>query len=111
MSIVPLRRITTAIRIPSESRIIFAFDEVFFYNAGQPENKNGRKYILTKNELIKTVSDNMGMTQKVAEEAIGAALNVIANELECGGNVQILGFGAFEVKERAARTGRNPHTG
>ena len=51
------------------------------------------------------------MTQKVAEEAIGAALNVIANELECGGNVQILGFGAFEVKERAARTGRNPHTG
>lgn len=71
----------------------------------------GRKYILTKNELIKTVSDNTGMTQKVAEEAIGAALNVIANELECGGNVQILGFGAFEVKERAARTGRNPHTG
>ena len=111
MSIVPLRRITTAIRIPSESRIIFAFDEVFFYNAGQPENKNGRKYILTKNELIKTVSDNTGMTQKVAEEAIGAALSVIANELECGGNVQILGFGTFEVKERAARTGRNPHTG
>ena len=66
---------------------------------------------MTKNELIKTVSDNTGMMQKVAEEAIGAALNVIANELECGGNVQILGFGAFEVKERAARTGRNPHTG
>lgn len=66
---------------------------------------------MTKNELIKTVSDNTGMTQKVAEEAIGAALNVIANELEGGGNVQILGFGAFEVKERAARTGRNPHTG
>ena len=66
---------------------------------------------MTKNELIKTVFDNTGMTQKVAEEATGATLNVIANELECGGNVQILGFGAFEVKERAARTGRNPHTG
>ena len=65
---------------------------------------------MTKNELIKTVSDNTGMTQKVAEEAIGAALNVIANELECGGNVQILGFGAFEVKDRAARIGRNPKT-
>ena len=50
---------------------------------------------MTKNELIKTVSDNTGMTQKVAEEAIGAALNVIANDLECGRNVQILGFGAF----------------
>ena len=66
---------------------------------------------MTKNELIKTVSDNTGMTQKVAEEAIGAALNVITNELVCGGNVRILGFGAFEVGKRAARTGRNPHTG
>lgn len=66
---------------------------------------------MTKNELIRTVSDNTGMTQKVAEEAISAALDVIANELVCGSTVQILGFGAFEVKERAARTGRNPHTG
>ena len=65
---------------------------------------------MTKNELIRTVSDNTGMTQKVAEEAISAALDVIANELVCGSTVQILGFGAFEVKERAARTGRNPHT-
>ncbi len=66
---------------------------------------------MTKNELIRTVSDNTGMTQKVAEEAISAALDVIANELVYGSPVQILGFGAFEVKERAARTGRNPHTG
>lgn len=66
---------------------------------------------MTKNELIRTVSDNTGMTQKVAEEAISAALDVIANELVCGSTVQILGFGTFEVKERAARTGRNPHTG
>lgn len=66
---------------------------------------------MTKNELIRTVSDNTGMTQKVAEEAISTALDVIANELVCGSAIQLLGFGAFEVKERAARTGRNPHTG
>lgn len=66
---------------------------------------------MTKNELIRTVSDNTGMNQKVAEEAISAAIETIAGELAHGGVIQLLGFGTFEVKERAVRTGRNPQTG
>ena len=52
-----------------------------------------------------------GMTKKEAAEAVNAVLDVIAEALAAGDDVKITGFGSFEVKARAARTGRNPKTG
>lgn len=52
-----------------------------------------------------------GMTKKEAAEAVNAILDVIAEALAAGDDVKITGFGSFEVKARAARTGRNPKTG
>jgi DNA-binding protein HU-beta len=52
-----------------------------------------------------------GMTKKEAAEAVNAILDVIADALAAGDDVKITGFGSFEVKARAARTGRNPKTG
>ena len=48
---------------------------------------------------------------KDAEKAVSALISVITNELVDGGKVQLIGFGTFEVAERAAREGRNPQTG
>ena len=51
------------------------------------------------------------MTKKAAAEAVSAIIDVIGEALAAGEDVKITGFGGFEVKERAARTGRNPKTG
>ena len=51
------------------------------------------------------------MTKKDAEKAVKAVLDVVSNALVKGDKVQLIGFGTFEVKERAARIGRNPATG
>lgn len=66
---------------------------------------------MTKKELIRSVSDSTRMTRKTAEKAVWAALEAITAELVSGKAVQLLGFGTFEIKERAARLGRNPQTG
>ena len=50
------------------------------------------------------------MSMKDADKIISAAVDTIVEELASGGKVQLVGFGAFEVKERAARQGRNPQT-
>ena len=52
-----------------------------------------------------------GLTKKQAAEAVNAVLDAIAEALAAGDDVKITGFGGFEVKERAARAGRNPKTG
>ena len=52
-----------------------------------------------------------GLTKKQAAEAVNAVLDAITEALAAGDDVKITGFGGFEVKERAARTGRNPKTG
>jgi DNA-binding protein HU-beta len=51
------------------------------------------------------------ISKKDAEKAVNGVLDLIAEALKAGDKVQIMGFGAFEVKERAARTGKNPATG
>ena len=51
------------------------------------------------------------ISNKDAEKAVKAVTDVIAEELKAGGKVQMVGFGTFEVSERAAREGRNPRTG
>ena len=66
---------------------------------------------MNKTELIAAAAERAGMTKKDAEKALNAALDAITAALVAGDKVQVSGFGIFEVKEREARTGRNPQTG
>lgn len=65
---------------------------------------------MTKSELIASVSEKSGMTKKDAEKAITAVIDSITETLSRGEKVQLVGFGTFEVRERAERTGINPQT-
>lgn len=66
---------------------------------------------MNKNELIAAAAESSGLTKKDTEAALKAFVDVITDSLKKGDKVQIVGFGTFEVSERAAREGRNPHTG
>ena len=66
---------------------------------------------MNKTELIAAVAEKTGQTKKSTEETIVATFDAITEALAAGGKVQLIGFGNFEVKERAARMGRNPQTG
>jgi len=66
---------------------------------------------MNKTELIAAVAEKTGQTKKSTEETIVATFDAITEALAAGDKVQLIGFGNFEVKERAARTGRNPQTG
>ena len=65
---------------------------------------------MNKSELISAVSQSAGLTRKDTERAVNALLDAITASLRGGEKVQISGFGTFEVKDREARVGRNPHT-
>ena len=66
---------------------------------------------MNKAELIRTVAEKSGLSRKDAASAVRAMLEAIPEELKSGGNVQLVGFGTFCMKERPARTYRNPHNG
>ena len=65
---------------------------------------------MNKTEMIAAIADKAGLTKKEAEKALKAFTDTVAEELAKGGKVQLVGFGTFEVSERAARIGINPHT-
>ena len=65
---------------------------------------------MNKTELIAAVAAKTGITKKDAESLISVTFDTIAQELSQGEKVQVSGFGIFEVKNREARVGRNPHT-
>lgn len=65
---------------------------------------------MNKTELISVIAEKSGLSKKDSEKALTAAVDAIAEALVAGDKVQLVGFGAFEVKTRAARTGRNPKT-
>ena len=65
---------------------------------------------MNKAELIAAVAEQADLSKKDAEKAVNAAVEAITAALVEGDKVQIVGFGAFDVKERAARVGRNPQT-
>lgn len=65
---------------------------------------------MNKNELINAVSERANITKKDAEIAVSATFEAISDALCDGEKVQLVGFGAFEVKKRKARIGRNPKT-
>ena len=66
---------------------------------------------MNKADLITAVAEKTGAKKKDAEAAVNAMTACIEEALKVGEKVQIIGFGTFEVKEKAARTGRNPQTG
>ena len=65
---------------------------------------------MNKAELIAAVAEKSGLSKKDSEAAVNATLDVITAALQDADKVQLIGFGSFEVKSRAARTGRNPKT-
>ena len=66
---------------------------------------------MNKTELVAAVAEQADISKKDAEKALKAFTDVVAEELKKGEKIQLVGFGTFEVSERAARTGRNPQTG
>lgn len=67
--------------------------------------------VVNKTELVASVAEKTGLTKKDAEKAVNALFDSVQEALTAGDKVQMIGFGTFEVKERAARKGRNPRTG
>ena len=65
---------------------------------------------MNKSELITAMSEKSNLTKKDAEAALKAFIESVEGALENGEKVQLVGFGTFETRERAARTGRNPRT-
>ena len=66
---------------------------------------------MNKTDLVNVVADAANVSKKDADAVISAALNAITEALKEGDKVQLIGFGTFEVKDIAAREGRNPQTG
>ena len=66
---------------------------------------------MNKTELVAAMAEQTNLSKKDAEAALKEFIDVVSEELKKGEKVQLVGFGTFEVSERAAREGRNPQTG
>ena len=66
---------------------------------------------MNRKELIAALADKTGVTKANANRNVLALIEIISSTLGKGGKITLTGFGIFEVRERAARTGRNPRTG
>ncbi len=79
-------------------------------NNRKKENTGGI-ILMNKTELVAAMAEQTNLSKKDVEAALKAFIDVVAEELKKGEKVQLVGFGTFEVSERAAREGRNPQTG
>ena len=66
---------------------------------------------MNRTELVATIAEKLTLTKKDAESALTATIETITTALKDGDKVQLVGFGTFETRKRAARKGRNPQTG
>ena len=66
---------------------------------------------MNKTELIAAMAEKAGVSKKDAEKVLGAFVDVVGDALKKGDKIQLVGFGTFETRERAAREGKNPQTG
>lgn len=66
---------------------------------------------MNKAELVAAIAEKTELSKKDSEKALKAFVDVVTEELTKGEKIQLVGFGTFEVAERAAREGRNPQTG
>ena len=74
-------------------------------------NFRGGVSSMNKTELVAAIAEKTELSKKDAEKALKAFVDVVTEELTKGEKIQLVGFGTFEVSERAAREGRNPQTG
>lgn len=65
---------------------------------------------MNKSELVTALAEKTGTSKKGAEESLNAFIEIVTEELKKGEKIQLVGFGSFEVRKRAARKGRNPQT-
>mgnify|MGYP001528038628 FL=1 len=87
------------------------FKRTIFERKINNENSLQEEFNMNKTELVAAMADQAGLSKKDAEKALKAFTDVVAEELKKDGKVQLVGFGTFEVSERAERTGRNPQSG
>ena len=82
------------------------------YNCVMPTKNTRlrRETTMNKTELIAAMAETSGLSKKDCDAALAAFITTVETALKSGEKVQLIGFGSFEVKERAARTGRNPRT-
>jgi DNA-binding protein HU-beta len=66
---------------------------------------------MNKKEMIEQIAQGADLTKAQAEQALNAFTDAVTKEMANGGSLALTGFGTFQVKERAARSGRNPQTG
>ena len=66
---------------------------------------------MNKAELVDAMAKDTGLSKKDSEKALNSFMENVSNALSKNDKVQLVGFGTFETRERAARTGRNPQTG
>ena len=66
---------------------------------------------MNKTELVAAIAEKTELSKKDSEKALKAFIDVVTEELQKGEKIQLVGFGTFEVADRAAREGRNPLTG
>ncbi|CAA2931044.1 HU family DNA-binding protein [Arsenophonus endosymbiont of Bemisia tabaci] len=66
---------------------------------------------MNKTELINQIAEKADLTKKDSEKALNAFIETVTKTLKVGDDIQLVGFGSFQVKQRAARDGRNPKTG
>lgn len=65
---------------------------------------------MNKSDLVNSIANKSGLNKKNSEAALDAFLSSVEDAMKNGDKIQLVGFGTFEVKERAARKGRNPQT-
>ena len=66
---------------------------------------------MNKTELVAAMAKDTNLSKKDVEDVLKSFVDVVSQELKNGGKIQLVGFGTFEVRERAAREGRNPQNG
>ncbi|MDR5614300.1 HU family DNA-binding protein [Arsenophonus sp.] len=66
---------------------------------------------MNKTEVINQIAEKTNLTKKDSEKVLNAFIETVTEALKAGDDVQLVGFGSFQVKQRAAREGRNPQTG
>ncbi len=81
------------------------------YNFIYSKTDKRKGFSVNKSELIDAIADSADISKAAAGRAVDAVVDSVTNALKKGDQVTLIGFGTFSVKERAARTGRNPQTG
>ncbi len=66
---------------------------------------------MNKSQLVESMADKLGSDKKTADKALTAFIDTLTEALQAGEKVNIIGFGTFELRNRAARKGKNPQTG